>query len=116
MEKDLIGQRIREARRGKDLTQEKLADDIHISESYMTLIEQGKRSMSIDILEKISHRLGVSSDYLLRGNKSSRDESLFLDWLNIVSGRTEAEVLAAHDSLRNFFKCLDRIRESEGKT
>lgn len=112
MEKDLIGQRIRDARKTKGLTQEQLADAIHISESYMTLIEQGKRNMSIDILEKLSRRLGVSADYLLNGDKGKRDETLFLDWLRLIEGRSEAEVLAAHEALRNFFDCLDRVREN----
>lgn len=106
----MIGQRIKEARKKLGLTQEQLAAGIFISDSYMTLIEQGKRSMSVDILDKLSKRLGVTADYILNGDSGSAEEQLAREWGQIVRGRSEEEVRAAHDAMKAFFACLDRVK------
>ena len=56
-----IGLRIKEWRaKKKDLTQEKLAWDAGINRTYMNHIENGRKNISINVLEKIIKALGVS--------------------------------------------------------
>lgn len=62
-----MGKRIRALRRAQNKTQEAFADMIHISTSYLALIEQGKRTASLDIVAQISRVCLVSVDFLLFG-------------------------------------------------
>ena len=58
--KDLsIGKRIRRFRRNTGLTQEQLADRIHISTTHVGLVEVGRRRMSLKTMQKVAKALGV---------------------------------------------------------
>jgi transcriptional regulator with XRE-family HTH domain len=60
-----LGEKIRKERNNLQLTQEKLAEKLDISESFLGLIERGERKLSIETLVKVSNELNVSIDYLL---------------------------------------------------
>ncbi|MDR1453979.1 MAG: XRE family transcriptional regulator [Candidatus Margulisbacteria bacterium] len=60
-----LGRKIRETREQKGLTLRKLAKDIGVSPSFISQVEQGKASPSVDSLTQIAKNLGVSSSYLL---------------------------------------------------
>lgn len=60
-----LGERIRKERLRLSLTQEKLAEKVNISESFMGHIERGGRKLSVDTLVNIANELNVSIDYLL---------------------------------------------------
>ena len=49
-----MGKRIRELRNTQNKAQEVFADMIHISSSYLALIEQGKRTASLDVVAQIA--------------------------------------------------------------
>lgn len=57
--KKLLGHRIREIRRSKNLTQEKLAELVGIGTPNISYIETGKFAPSMDTLEKIAEVLEV---------------------------------------------------------
>lgn len=63
------GRRIAKLRIQKGYTQERLADALNIDRSYLSKIEAGKRSCSIDLLVQLSAFFGVSLDYLVLGKK-----------------------------------------------
>lgn len=48
-----MGKRIRELRNTQNKTQEVFADMIHISSSYLALIEQGKRTANLDVVAQV---------------------------------------------------------------
>lgn len=56
----LIGERIRQVRKSKGLTQEELAEKAGINASYMGTVERGDRNISIETLEKIMKGLDVT--------------------------------------------------------
>ena len=62
--KMLLGKRIRNLRRIKDLSQEKLAEKANVSSKYLGEIERGKANLTIDITEKISIALDVEISVL----------------------------------------------------
>ena len=64
---EACGTRIRELRQGNKLTQEKLAEKLNITDSYLRRIESGTRTSSIDLLIDIAAYFEVSMDYLLLG-------------------------------------------------
>ena len=62
-----IGSRIRIKRKTNNITQEKLAELCDISVGFLSNIETGNKSASIDTLYKISLSLKASLDYIVFG-------------------------------------------------
>ncbi len=59
-----IGERIRELRIYKKISQQKLANLAEIDRTYLPSIEKGNRSISVQILKKITSALDISlSDF-----------------------------------------------------
>jgi len=61
------GDRIREIREAKRLTQDQLAEKTGISKGFLSDVENGKRNISSEYLLRIANALNASVDYLLRG-------------------------------------------------
>jgi transcriptional regulator with XRE-family HTH domain len=55
-----VGQRIRELRKKLELSQEALANEAEVDRTYMTDVENGRRNISVEVLEKIIMALKVS--------------------------------------------------------
>lgn len=62
-----IGNKIREIRIKKGLSQEKLALLSDIDRTYIPSIENGKRNISITVLKKISNALGMTVSDITKG-------------------------------------------------
>jgi len=58
--KEKVGQRIRELRRQQELSQEALANKSEVDRTYMTDVENGRRNVSIEVLERIVAALEIS--------------------------------------------------------
>ncbi len=59
-----VGQKIRELRKTKDLTQEGLSLITELDRTYIASVEAGNRNISIKNLEKIAQALEISlSDF-----------------------------------------------------
>lgn len=52
---------LRELRKRKELSQEKLAHEAEIERNYVSLLELGRNSASINMIFKLSRVLGVSA-------------------------------------------------------
>lgn len=61
------GDRIREIREARGMTQDRLAEDANISKGFLSEVENNKRNISSENLLRIANVLGASVDYLLRG-------------------------------------------------
>src|SRR5271165_6699279 len=61
------GDRIREIREERALTQDRLAELAGISKGFLSDVENNKRNISSDNLLKVANALGASVEYLLRG-------------------------------------------------
>lgn len=58
---------LRELRKARGITMKELGDMLGVSESTISLYENGKREPSYELLLKIAEFFNVSVDYLLRG-------------------------------------------------
>ncbi len=67
------GDRIRTIRGQQNWTQEELAEAAGISKSFLSDIENGKRNISSESALKIADALGISLDYLIRGETGERE-------------------------------------------
>lgn len=62
-----IGERIRERRSERRLTQDYLAKALGVTPQHISAIENDKRAPSLDFLLKLARELQVTTDYLLAG-------------------------------------------------
>lgn len=72
MKNDLeIGNRIRNIREELKYSRETFSEAINISESFLSQIERGEKSISLKTLMAISSYSGFSTDYILFGDESN---------------------------------------------
>lgn len=62
-----FGERIRDLRNAKGLSQEKFALSIDMDRTYYASLESGKRNVSINNIDKIARGFGVSLEELFKG-------------------------------------------------
>ena len=78
----MVGKRIKELRKYKNLSLKQLADKIPLSVSFLSDIENGRSNPSIKRLEEIALALETTTAYLLEGdtiNKSQFSSKLTAD-------------------------------------
>ncbi len=63
--KELLGRRIKELRRKRGLTQERLAERANLDVKYVGNIERGKENPTVATLERLAGALSVKMDQLL---------------------------------------------------
>lgn len=71
-----FGSRVRAARRQQSLTQERLAEKVGISASFLGHIERGTRVASLETLVDLCNALNVAPEYLLRASLGSYDQHM----------------------------------------
>ena len=71
MDKLTMGDRIREARKKCELTQEQLAEKLDVSVEFVGQIERGQKLPGMQVFIKLIEVLNVSADYLLRDSIST---------------------------------------------
>lgn len=91
-----IGQRIKEKRIEKGLTQEKLSEMIGVGPSHMSHIESGSTVPSFEVFISILNALGCSADDLLC-RETSASKPLLNSWLSELVAdcdSTETKILS----------------------
>ena len=66
MNKMTMGDRIKEIRKKRHLTQEQLAEQVDVTVEYISQLERGLSTPSMQVFVKILEVLDASADYLLR--------------------------------------------------
>lgn len=79
-----MGRKVRSLRKTRGLTQERLAELLDISASFLGHIERGTRTASIDTLARLCNALHISPAYLMESALCSPD-------LDLPEGLTEKE-------------------------
>lgn len=102
-----LGQRIREERLKLNLTQEKLAEDVGLSTTYIGQIERGERSLTLGKLVMLVNRFGITVDYLLSDSVVPAEENQYKLWSQLMDGRTEEEKRLAINMVKLMFGYLD---------
>ena len=67
MIKKKFGSRVRELRMHSNLSQEKFALQIDMDRTYLATVEQGKRNISLENIDKIAKGLGITIEELFKG-------------------------------------------------
>lgn len=63
-----MGNRIRSRRKSMSFTQEQMAEKLNISVKHFSEVERGKSGLSIESLVNLSNILGLSLDYIVKGD------------------------------------------------
>jgi transcriptional regulator with XRE-family HTH domain len=102
------GERIRDIREKRKMTQDRLAEAAGISKGFLSDVENNKRNISARTLLQIANALGASVDYLLQGEVKDLGErapvvippelSRAAEELDLTYAET-LELLAAHNSI-----------------
>ncbi|TGY95939.1 XRE family transcriptional regulator [Petralouisia muris] len=78
-----IGQRIREIRNEKMLTQEYIAHAVDVNVSHISNIETNKVKVSLTLLVRICNVLDTTIDYILENEYHSSDSVIEHELINI---------------------------------
>ena len=65
----IFGKNVKIERIKKDLTQEQLAEKMHVSQNYIACIETGKQNMSLGKILELAQNLNTDIHNLLSFNK-----------------------------------------------
>lgn len=79
-----LGDIVRKLRLQRNMTIRDLADKTNLSYAYISQIENGKRTPTVETLNKLADALGVTVQYLIDAPKAEeivREDRLFLDMI-----------------------------------
>lgn len=107
MKRAAIGARLREARNQRKLTQEQLAEMLEIGTTYISDIERGAKFPSLSLFIKIVDALGVSSDYILRGEIEAGKNCIYDEITKKLDGLTPKQRLGVADLIDAYIKNLN---------
>ena len=102
----IVGNRIQKYRIEKKLTQEKLAELIDSSQTYISEIEAGKHRLYFDTAVSIAQALQISVYKLIADYGDSTNESTLQDILNEIRCMSPKQLELLKDNI-NTLKKLD---------
>ena len=82
----VIGQRIKQARLAKNLTQEDLAEKIDISVAFLSRVERGNSHINLKRLNQLCRLLDVTEGYVLNGASSNSKNYLDKEFTELFKG------------------------------
>lgn len=91
------GTRIREMRKKRGYTREKLAEYADISVQFLADIERGQKSMTLKTLRNIAAALNITTDYIVNGSEpftENAELNLMLASLSPYKRRQAEKLLA----------------------
>ena len=80
----IIGQRIKQARLAKNLTQEDLAEQIDISVAFLSRVERGNSHINLKRLNQLCRLPDVSEGYILNGASSNSNNYLEQEFAELL--------------------------------
>ena len=98
MELQSIGKKIKDKRQQKNISQEKLAELVDVTPSYISNIESGNRVASLPTVLEIVKVLDLSLDYLLLENVTDDSDNIetdkfLIEFKNILEQLNDKKVI-----------------------
>ena len=92
-----MGERLKAARKDKELTGERLAEQCHINATYLRQIEAGRKIPSLPVFITLCNELSVSPTYVLQDSLAVHELSDFsiLSNLWLVASPHQIELITA---------------------
>lgn len=116
MDKYLIGNRIRDARDEKKLTQEKLAEMVGLTPIAISKIETGGCNPTFKNIIAIANILGLSLDYLISPKHTVKSKS-YIEEINVkLNSLDELDLEYFNDYIDLWLSTQKKRRKISGKT
>ena len=80
----IIGERLKKARVEKNMTQEKLAEQLDVSIAFLSRIERGSSHINLKRLSEFCTILNVSEGYILSGVSDKNEKYLYNEFNDIL--------------------------------
>lgn len=106
MDYGIIGDRIKQERLDRGLTQEVLAEKANISASFLGQIERGERKLSLVTLIEIAKVLGASLDHLVSDSSPRKNPELD-ELIYLLRDHSQQEIRMITDISKTVFKYCD---------
>lgn len=87
----IIGQRVRNYRTSKGLSQEKLAELSGCHPTYIGQVERGEKNATLESIEKISSAMGISLSQLFEKFGESETESIPLKCYELIASKSKID-------------------------
>lgn len=87
----IIGQRVRNYRTGKGLSQEKLAEMSGCHPTYIGQVERGEKNATLESIEKITSAMGVPLSKLFEKMGEDNSDSIPMKCYELVASKSKAE-------------------------
>jgi len=105
-----LGRQISRLRKEKGLTQAQLAEAIGVAVETISRLERGFSIPSLNTIEEISKKLGVSVkdifDFEYRAEQKSQAEKEISKIVGLLSGKHPEEIRMGYQMLREFYKIM----------
>ena len=103
-----IGQRIRNYRKAKGLSQEQLAEIVDISTTHMSHIETGNTKLSLQVFADLAEALQVSVDSLLYDVNSNSKQQAYQEITDILDQCTPAHAQALKEIISSTWSAINK--------
>jgi transcriptional regulator with XRE-family HTH domain len=80
-----MGERIRECRKRKNMSQSELAEEIGVSDNTISNMDTGNNKVKLENIEKVANFFKVSLDYLVKGVGQAPSDDDFHNRYNKLS-------------------------------
>ena len=94
---EVLGQRIRNLREDRDLTQKKLSSMLGLTPKMISSYENNQRTPPIDVLVNLAKIFSVSADYLLGIDTPTQLPKKLLTWERVIVSFPNATILQNED-------------------
>lgn len=106
----LLGAKIRKSRLKKSISQATLAERLGISVNYISYIENGKRHLSLELLDRIACELHTTVSSLTNSQQIKSTKQVVWELVSLLDGCTQDEVRII---LGNAATLKDLLRENQ---
>jgi len=105
-----IGERVRELRNAKGLTQEELAFQASLNDRYIGNIERGEKNVTLDSIEKVTKALDVSLGefFSLVDPKIDQGNNVLIELIDLLKDRSINEQTDFLNIIKTVAEVLDR--------
>lgn len=103
-----LGDRIKQIRKAKSITQDQLSEACSLSTSYIGHIERGSRTLSVETLFKIATKLDVSVDYLLL-DSAEMTETLPINLSVLLRGKEQSKLNRFWTTVKILAENIDKL-------
>ena len=99
MEYELIGKRVKKARREKGITQEKFAEELGVSVSFVSQVETGEKKFNLARISEVSKILERPISYFVDGYEGKSEDEL-QEIIDLLKGMNDKQLKLALDVVR----------------